>query len=180
MGNSVGAPKSNLDFRLMAFTYRLRDLLSPPMNVLKELDIRQGFWVLDYGCGPGSYIVPLASLVGGSGRVYAVDVHPIAIRMAQATASKRLLTNVKIIQSNRDTRLPDSSIDVALLYDILHELDKPDDVLGELHRVLKPGGILSVSDHHMNEADILLNVTSGGLLRFSTRDRKTYTFEKQG
>lgn len=175
----MGVPKSNLDFRLMAFTYKLRDFFSPPTNVLKELGIREGFSVLDYGCGPGSYIVPLANLVGGSGRVYAVDVHPIAIRMAQAKASKRLLTNVKIIQSDRDTRLPDSSIDVAFLYDILHELDKPDDVLRELHRVLKPGGILSVSDHHMNEADILSNVTSEGLFRLTTRGRKTYTFEKQ-
>lgn len=47
------------------------------------------------------------------------------------------LTNVEIIHSDRKTGLPDYSIDVALLYDILHDLSKPNEVLEELHRVLK-------------------------------------------
>jgi ubiquinone/menaquinone biosynthesis C-methylase UbiE len=176
----MSRPKSHFDFRLMAFTYKLRDLFSPPMNVLKEVGIRQGFSVLDYGCGAGSYVVPLTDLVGSSGRIYAVDIHPIAIRTVQSKTAKRRLANVKAVQSDCNTGLSDASIDAALLYDILHELDKPNDVLRELHRVLKPSGILSVSDHHMKEADVLSNVTSGGLFKLSARGKRTYSFEKQG
>jgi ubiquinone/menaquinone biosynthesis C-methylase UbiE len=74
--------------------------------------------------------------------------------------------------------LPDSSIDVVLLYDTLHDLSQPNDLLQELHRILKPTGVLSFSDHHMKEADVLLKVTAGNLFKLSRRGQKTYSFEK--
>ena len=73
-------PKSNLDFKLMSMTYKLRDFSLPRMNILKEVGIKPGFHVLDYGCGPGCYIIPLAELVGKSGKIYALDIHPLTIQ----------------------------------------------------------------------------------------------------
>jgi len=171
-------PQSNLDFRLMALSYKVRDLFSPRIDVLKEVGIKPGFRVLDYGCGPGSYIVPLAELVGESGEIYALDIHPLAVKMVQSIASNRGLTNVKTILSDCNTGLPESSIDVVLLYDIFHDLSEPNDVLQELHRILKPTGILSFSDHHMKEGDILSKVTAESLFKLSTRGQKTHSFEK--
>ena len=165
--------KSNIDFRLMSLTYLIRDLFRPRKDVLREVRIEPGFCVLDYGCGPGSYIIPLEELVGTSGKIYALDIHPLAIRKVQRIASRRRLSNVEAICSNCATGLPDGSVDVALLYDTLHVLSDGDGVLRELHRVLAPKGILSLSDHHMQEDDILAEVTSGGLFRLSTRGRTT-------
>jgi len=71
-------PKPNFDFKLMSFGYKFRDFFLPRMNTLKEVGIKPGFRVLDYGCGPGSYIIPLAELAGKSGKIYALDIHPIA------------------------------------------------------------------------------------------------------
>jgi len=51
-------------------------------------------------------------------------------------------------------------------------------VLEELHRVLKPEGILSFSDHHMKESEILSRLTSGGLFRLWKKGKKTYSFLK--
>ena len=136
-------PKSNLDFSLMSLTYKFRDFCLPRMDILKEVGIEAGFHVLDYGCGPGSYVIPLAELVGESGKIYALDVHPLAIRAVQRIASRKRLTNVQTILSDCETGLPLDSVDVVLLYDILHDLDDPKGVLAELHRVLKPKGILS-------------------------------------
>ncbi len=172
-------PKSNLDFRGMALYYRFRDLFLPRMNILKEVGIEPGFCVLDYGCGPGSYIIPLAELVGASGKIYALDIHPLAVQRVQGIASKKQLTNVKTICSNCKTGLPDSSIDVVLLYDTYHNLGDPDGVLAELHRVLKPNGILSFSDHHMKETEIVSKLTSGGLFRLSRKGKKTHSFVKE-
>ena len=76
-------PKPDLDFRIMSLTYKFRDFRLPRMDSLKEVGIRTGFHVLDYGCGPGSYIVPLVELVGESGKIHALDVHPLAIRAVQ-------------------------------------------------------------------------------------------------
>jgi len=146
---------------------------------VNEVGIQPGFQVLDYGCGPGSYIQPLADLVGRSGNIYALDIHPLALQKVQNIASKRNLTNVQTILSNCKTGLPDKSIDVVLLYDTFHDLSDPNGVLEELHRVLKPSGILSFSDHHMNEHEIVSEVTKSGLFKLLRKGKRTYRFSKE-
>ncbi|MGQ9545811.1 MAG: class I SAM-dependent methyltransferase [Dehalococcoidia bacterium] len=170
---------SNLVFRLMTFGYKFRDLRLPRMNILKEVGIKPGFHVLDYGCGPGSYIVPLAELVGELGKVYALDIHPLAIRKVRDMAAKKGLANVETIFSYCQTGLPDNSLDVVVLYDVFHHLSDPTGVLKELHRVLKPDGILSFSDHHMKESEIVSRVTSSGLFKLSKKGQRTYSFLKK-
>lgn len=88
-------PQSNLDFKLMALTYKFRDFFLPPKNILKEVEIKSGSHVLDYGCGPGSYIIPLVELVGKDGKIYALDIHPLAIKKVQSIASKNQLLKEK-------------------------------------------------------------------------------------
>lgn len=170
---------SNLNFKVMALTFKLRDFLLPRKNILKEVGIKQGFHVLDYGCGPGSYTTAAAELVGSSGKVYAIDIHPLAIQMVRDIVSKNKLTNVGNILSDRSTGLPDNSVDVVLLYDTFHDLRDPNGVLQELHRVLKPEGILSFSDHHMKEQEIISRVTEKGLFKLSGRGKKTFSFLKE-
>ena len=177
---AVDKPMSGFAFKFMALGFRIRDFFRPRIDLLKEVGIEPGFRVLDYGCGPGSYIVPLAELVGASGEIYALDIHPLAINEVKTIASHKGLTNVKTIQSDCDTWLPDNSMDIVLLYDTFHDLARPDDVLQELHRVLKPGGTLSLSDHHMKERDILTRVTNTGLFRLSRKGDKRYSFSKKG
>ena len=174
----MDTPITELHFKLMALTYRLRDLFSPRKSILKEAGIKQGFHVLDYGCGSGSYIMPLAELLGTTGRIYALDIHPLAVQTVQDIARKHNLTNVETILSDCDTGLPDTSIDAVLLYDTLHTLDDPIKVLKEFHRVLKPGAILSLSDHHMKEEGIVPKVTSSNFFTVSAKGNKAYTFSK--
>jgi ubiquinone/menaquinone biosynthesis C-methylase UbiE len=171
--------ESNFGFRLMALGYKFRDIRLPRMNILKEVGIKPGFHVLDYGCGPGSYIVPLAKLVGESGKIYALDIHPLAIQKVKDVASKRQLANVETILSDCETGLPDNSLDVVLLYDIFHHLSDPNRILEELRRVLKPDGILSLSDHHMKENEIVSAVTNSELFSLSRKGQRTYSFTKK-
>jgi ubiquinone/menaquinone biosynthesis C-methylase UbiE len=169
---------SNSGFKTMAFTFKVRDLFKPRRNVVKEVGIKPGFHVLDYGCGSGSYITAVAKLVGKSGKIYALDIHPLAIQMVQRIASKNQLANVETILSNCKTGLPDESVDVVLLYDTFHDLSNPDEVLEELHRILKSNGILSFSDHHMKEDEIVSRVTDKGSFRLSRKGERTYSFVK--
>ncbi|MBN2270249.1 MAG: class I SAM-dependent methyltransferase [Sedimentisphaerales bacterium] len=171
-------PKSGLYFKITVAAFKLRDWLSPRINVLKEANIKPGFSVLDYGCGPGGYIRETAKLVGESGTLYALDIHPLAVQRALKIAADNALTNVKTIQSDCKTSLPDAAIDVVLLYDTFHLLSEPGKVLNELRRILKPNGILSFSDHHMKEAAILSSLTGTGLFKLSAKGKKTYTFIK--
>jgi ubiquinone/menaquinone biosynthesis C-methylase UbiE len=170
---------SNLHFRAMTLTMKLRDLMAPRKDVLAEVGIAPGSHVLDYGCGPGGYVAHASELVGESGKIYALDIHPLAIESVQRLASKKRLTNVETICSDCKTGLPDNSIDVALLYDTFHGLGEPDAVLAELHRVLKPGGILSFNDHHMAEDEVISALSRTNLFRLSDRGKTTYTFVRE-
>lgn len=166
-------------FNLMSCMFRVRDLLLPRAEILKEVGIEPGFCVLDYGCGPGGYVAGAVELVGESGKVYALDIQPLAVQRVQALARKRQLTNVETIHSGCETGLPDNIVDVVLLYDIFHMLSEPEMVLAELHRVLKPGGTLSLLDPHMKEDDIMAGVTGGLLFKLSRKGERTYSFVKQ-
>ena len=171
-------PISGVGFKLMSHMLKVRDFLRPRMDLLKEAGIKPGFCILDYGCG--SYIEPLVKLVETSGIIYALDIHPLAIKEVQKVAAHKGIANIKTIESGCDTGLPDNYVDVILLYDSFHNLSLPDDVLRELHRVLKGDGTLSFSDHHMNEQDILTRVTKTSLFKLSIQGKKTYSFSKVG
>jgi ubiquinone/menaquinone biosynthesis C-methylase UbiE len=172
--------ESSWAFRLMALSYRVRDARNPRQAFLDEVGIPAGTAVLDFGCGPGSYVVPAARMVGQSGQVYAVDLHPLALKMASDRAARAGLTNVRTIQSDCATGLPSRSVDVALLYDVLHDLGDPNRVLTELHRVLKPSGILSSHDHHLKGDILRQSIESSGLFQMTRAGALTSTFAPVG
>jgi len=174
----MGKLQSNLDFRFMPLVIRFRDMRLPRNEILKEEGIQTGFRILDFGCGPGSYVPAVSEMVGPSGKVYALDIHPLAVESVQRLVSKRGITNVETILSDCRTRLPDDSIDVVLLYDIYHDLAEPEGVLNELHRVLKPDGTLSFNDHHMKDEEITAKIGAGSLFRLAGKGRMTYKFSK--
>jgi ubiquinone/menaquinone biosynthesis C-methylase UbiE len=175
----MNKPKSNLDFKLISLAYKFRDVFFPRIKILGEAEIKPGSYVLDYGCGPGGYIIPLVKLVGEEGKIYVLDFHPLAIRRAQRIASDNRLKNMETIYSNCKTGLPDNSLDMVLFYDTFHDLDAPNEVLKELYRVLKPNGILSFSDHHMKENEIVSKISNGGLFRLLRKGKRTYSFIKE-
>jgi ubiquinone/menaquinone biosynthesis C-methylase UbiE len=170
---------SDVAYGIMSLGFWFRDIVSPPQAVLEEVGIEQGFWVLDFGCGPGSFAVAAAQMVGESGKVYAVDIHPLAIQRVDRVSSRRGLTHIETIRSDGPTELPNESLDVVLLYDVLHELDRAAGVLAELHRTLKPGATLSVNDHHMEEDRILIEVTAHGRFGLSGKGETTYSLKKR-
>jgi len=170
--------QSGFSFRFMSLMFKLRDLFKPRNKVLKEAGIGPGALVLDFGCGPGGYIVPLYKLLGSYGKIYALDTNPQAIQAVKDTAFRNHLNNVETILSDGKTGLPDSSMDCVLLYDVLHHLSQPEGILAEIYRVLKPEGILSMSDHHMKDEDIIKTITAPGTFKLLKRDKITFSFTR--
>ena len=177
--NKSDKPMSKVMFLVMSVAFKLRDCFRPREKIFDEVEIDAGHQVLDFGCGPGSYTKIAAKYVGRSGKVYALDIHPLAAKQIQKIASRMGLTNIETICSGCDTGLADGTIDVVFLYDIFHMLGEPEAVLGELNRVMKPGAVLSCSDHHMKEQDIIKGITSSGLFELSGRGRYTLKFVKR-
>lgn len=159
----------NIAFRMMALYLGLRHRLEDVTKPLKKAGIKEGQTILDFGCGPGHYAIAAAKMVGAKGKVYALDIHPLAVQSVEKKAKKEGLTNIVTIISDRDTRLPDQSVDIALAYDMISMVKDKQALAKELHRVLKPNGIFSVLVEHIKVEDVLKILEKNSL--FSLRDR---------
>ena len=168
--------KGDSHFKFMSLVLWLRDVLSSPKKKLEKAGLKPGEHVLDFGCGPGSFSLVAASIVGPSGKVHALDLHPLALQSVERKSRKIGLQNIETISSDRKTGLADQSLDFVILNDVLHELDDTSGVLTELHRALKPEGTLFFSDHHLNEKDALTTLTKEGLFRFLRNSYKSHLF----
>lgn len=141
---------SAIGFRMMTLMYRVRDLLQDPRRALEMARLGPGMKVADYGCGPGSFAIPAAEIVGDGGRVYAIDIHPLAISSVRDRASKKELANVEaILVRGYDTGIEASSIDRVLLIDTIHRIEDTDALFREIRRILKPDGLLFLHKGHM-------------------------------
>lgn len=157
-------PRSNLHFKLMAFSFKFRDLLRPPQRLLKKARLEEGMYVVDYGCGAGSFTIPAAELVGPEGKVFAVDIHPLALRSVRKRASRNALENIEtILIKGYDTGIRDSSIDRVLLIDTFAQIENREALLRELHRVLKRDGFLLLAREHMGMSQQKEIVMKSGL-----------------
>ncbi len=171
--------ESAISYRFMILTFKIRDFFSPRDRVLKEVRLEKGDKVLDYGCGPGAYVLDAAKLVGDAGKVYALDIHPIAVQAVRGLVAKKAISNVEtVLVDGRDIGLTDRSVDVILFYDVLHCIEDRDGVLKELYRVLKPDGRLSFSDHHMKRQKIIAQVTAENRFKLVEEGKKTFTFSR--
>ncbi|MHA1437472.1 MAG: class I SAM-dependent methyltransferase [Promethearchaeota archaeon] len=170
--------QSKLDFRFMSFFFRIRDKFHPPKEKIEKAKIKLGDYILDYGCGPGSYSIAAAEIVGPSGKVYAVDIHPLAINKVRKKALKKGLKNIETIKTNCNTGLAENSIDIILCFDVMHAIDEKENILKEFHRILKPKGHLSFDDHHMKENEVHSLFISRGLFKLLEKNEKQYNFKK--
>ena len=160
--------ESDLAFRLMTLIYKLRDLLHNPRRSLEKARLTKGMSVVDYGCGPGSFTIPAAELVGQEGKVFAVDIHPLAISSVRQKASRKGLHNVgTVLVQGYDTGIEDSSVDRVLLIDTIHLIEDPEALFGEIHRMLKPDGLLYMEKGHMAMSEQKEMVEKTGLFKIT-------------
>jgi len=104
------------------------------LNLLdKHLNSKNKNLILDAGCGTGAGMIYLSKF----GKVYGVDLSPIAVRFCR----KRGIKNVKV---GSVLRLPykDNTFDLICLMDVIEHIKDDKKVIEEMHRVLKPGGLL--------------------------------------
>ncbi len=171
-------PMSNFEFRIMSWKFKSRYKPEKVEAALREVGFKPGAVILDFGCGPGGYTLATAEKVGESGKVYAVDIHPLAVKKVRRSAAKRGLRNIEVIHSDCETGLKDSSVDIVILYDVFHEFSEREKVLKELHRVMRDGAELSFSDHHLEDDEVVREITKSGLFKFVEKGEKTHKFMK--
>lgn len=105
---------------------------------------------LDIGSGMGYFTIPLARMVGETGKVIAVDLQPKMIsslirRAQKAGVDNRIETR---ICPNNSLGIDDLSgkVDFALTFAVLHEFPSIPQALAQVAKTLKPGGILYIAE----------------------------------
>jgi len=143
-------PEPNAVYKVNIWFYKLTDLIWNPRRHLEKIPLKEGMVVVDYGCGPGRYTLPVAKLVGPKGKVFAIDIQPLAISTIKEKAAHKSLTNIEaILVDSYDTGIQDSSIDLVLLVDTFHQIKDSKALLQEIHRILKQDGTLFMDPGHM-------------------------------
>jgi len=116
-------------------------------HLLDAVGIKAGETVLELGCGPGTFTVEAAQRLGPTGKLIAVDIQPRMIAQAERRVREAGLTNVEFhVAGAYELPIDDESIDRAFLITVLPEIPDQPRALRELHRVLKPTGLLSISE----------------------------------
>jgi ubiquinone/menaquinone biosynthesis C-methylase UbiE len=115
-----------------------------PPRFLARFGLQPGQTVLDLGCGPGFWTLPLADLVGETGQVWAIDVSQ---ELLDALAARNPPAQVRLRRTELPSiDMPDASADLAWVAFVFHEVDPPEDLASELRRVLRPGARVAVLD----------------------------------
>jgi len=116
-------------------------------TLLERAGVGPGMRVLDAGCGPGRLTLPAARRVGSRGRVVALDLQPRMLAMLAQRVRDAGLGNVEIVRARLgDGALAAGRFDAALLVTVLGEIPLRLTALHEIHRSLRPGGVLSVTE----------------------------------
>jgi len=119
--------------------------------ILEKAGVGEKMKVADLGCGAAGYfVIPAAKLVGPQGIVYAIDIQKSALEGVRSKAKLEGITNLEFVWSNLEivgaAKIPDGSLDVALLINTLFQSKKRGEILREALRLLKVGGTLLVAD----------------------------------
>ena len=168
----------------------VRRWLQPPDKLIERSGIKPGMVVVDLGCGSGGITTFTARVVGEKGKVYAVDIQPEMLQQLERKLSKpenHDITNIELKQASAyNLPLEDGAIDLAYMIAVFQEIPNRGKALREIWRVLKPGGILGVTeflpdpDYPLRSTTIkicqregfILDKSSGNLWNYTVRFRK--------
>lgn len=136
-------------------------------SFLAEVGVRPGLRVADVGAGEGYFTLPIARLVGPSGKVWATEIDPAYTAFIDFAAASEGLEHVDtVVQGLTDVKLPEGQVDLVLLCEVFkalttnaqardpaHVSASVSPFLQSVRRSLAPGGRFVIVDHDAPEAE---------------------------
>jgi ubiquinone/menaquinone biosynthesis C-methylase UbiE len=121
-----------------------------PRLLSSHFHIEPGSTVVDYGAGQGVYVPYLAQKVGTTGKVVACEVQRPLVDTIARVAREHGHSNVEVVwcdaASPAGTKLPDAAADFVVIINTLYQIEDLEAAIAEVHRALRPKGIVYVVD----------------------------------
>jgi len=157
----------NIAFNVMTLIMKLKDTFGQySRKNFETLGLKTGQTVIDYGCGPARYIEFASNVVGKTGKVIAVDVHPLSIAKVKGKIKKHKLSNVEAVLAKKYTTPITAEIaDVVYALDMFHMIEQPNELLKELSRLVKKDGTIIIEDGHQSRTDTIQKIEKAGFLK---------------
>ncbi len=153
----------NIAFKMMATVFNIRDCFFSLDKLLDQFAIKEGQTIIDYGCGTGTYVGRASRLAGEKGKVFAVDIHELAIKEIDKKIHMENLNNVVgILAKGNHSPLEDDTADIIYALDVFHMVSDPQAFLKELNRISKPDGVLYIDNGHQPRDKAREKILSSG------------------
>lgn len=128
-------------------------------KLVAALKIEPGMVVADIGAGSGVLTLMMADPVGKEGRVVAVDVQQEMLDLLAKKLKLQKIDNVELVLgTEKSPRLPEESIDLALMVDVYHEFRFPYEMMVKISRSLKPGGRVVLVEYRKEDPKVLIKL----------------------
>lgn len=142
--STIGKLSIRLLAKLMESHFRYR--FFNPIKILQGVDNLYGKTVLEIGCGTGFFTIPAAGIIGDQGSLVAMDILSESVDHVSTKVQSSKLQNVRVVKGDAlNTNLETESFQTVILFGVIPAPMVPiNQLLPEMHRVLKPEDILAV------------------------------------
>lgn len=127
-----------------------RRKLQPPDKIIERSGIQEGMRVLEVGCGSGAFTTFVVRAVGENGEVAALDIQPAMLAQLESKLRRpenRDIQNVRLYEGSAyELPFDGASFDLVVMITVLPEIPDQGRALAEVRRVLKPRGVLAVTE----------------------------------
>lgn len=111
-------------------------------DTMKKMNVQKGSKALDVCCGTADWSIALAEAVGENGKVVGLDFSKNMLKIGEEKIKDRKLKQVELVHGNAmELPFADNSFDYVTIGFGLRNVPDYLQVLKEIHRVAKPGGI---------------------------------------
>ena len=124
----------------------------PPEQIMDSIGVKPGMIIGEAGAGRGFFTFYLAKRVGEKGKVNANDILKSSLDEIQSRSKRENITNIIIVLGEtEDPLFPQKSLDMIIMFYVLHEMEKPVEFMGNLQKYIKPETQLVIIEKKTNK-----------------------------